>query len=188
MFGLGSHAVGLLVRHAKFHTLPIHGLTGGITPLTVKFEENVLPSLRHFFKNEIVPLAGARPTRYTRCAVTMTTIERDATTDILELDPGVTKRGLYKDYAYFHGWKIQTTAKGTVIKTSRYDEAENEDQQQQTVQIYSWTSFYNYWKKNHSNMIVRKPSNDICATCYKYHMWQKGGGIFLSYHRRSRQR
>ena len=27
-------------------------------------------------------------------------------------------------------------------------------------------------------MIVRKPSNDICATCYKYHMWQKGGGMF----------
>ena len=27
-------------------------------------------------------------------------------------------------------------------------------------------------------MIVRKPSNDICGTCYKYHMWQKGGGIF----------
>ena len=27
-------------------------------------------------------------------------------------------------------------------------------------------------------MIVRKPSNDICATCYKYQMWQKGGGMF----------
>ena len=27
-------------------------------------------------------------------------------------------------------------------------------------------------------MIVRKSSNDICATRYKYHMWQKGGGMF----------
>ena len=27
-------------------------------------------------------------------------------------------------------------------------------------------------------MIVRKSSNDICATCYEYHMWQKGGGMF----------
>ena len=27
-------------------------------------------------------------------------------------------------------------------------------------------------------MIVRKSSNDIiCGTCYKYHIWQKGGGI-----------
>ena len=97
LFGLGSHAVGLLVQHAKFHTLPIHGLTGAITPMSVQFEENVVPSLRHFFKNEIVPLAGARPTRYTRDAVTMTTIERDATPDILELDPGVSKRGIYKE-------------------------------------------------------------------------------------------
>ena len=27
-------------------------------------------------------------------------------------------------------------------------------------------------------MIVRKSLNNICATCYKYHMWQKGGGMF----------
>ena len=27
-------------------------------------------------------------------------------------------------------------------------------------------------------MIVRNPSNDICGTCYKFHMWQKGGGMF----------
>ena len=47
--------------------------------MSVQFEENVVPSVRHFFKNEIVPLAGARPTRYTRDAVTRTTIERDAT-------------------------------------------------------------------------------------------------------------
>ena len=106
----------------------------------------------------------------------MTTIERDATPDILELDPGVTKRGLSKEYAYFHGWKIQTTAKGNIVKTSRYTETDEEYQQQ--VEICSWWSFCNYWKKNHSNMIVRKPSNDICATCYKYHMWQKGGRMF----------
>ena len=103
---------------------------------------------------------------------------RDAI-DILVLDPGVSKRGLYKEYAYLHGWKIVITAKGTIIKTSCYDEAEEEQQQ---VKICGWWSFCNYWKKNHSNMIVRKSSNDICATCYKYHMWQKGGGIFLSWH------
>ena len=104
----------------------------------------------------------------------MTTIERDAT-DILELDPGVSKRGLYKEYAYLHGWKIVTTAKGNTVKTSRYDEAEYKQQQ---VEICSWWSFHNYWKKNYSNMIVRNSSNDICAMCYKYHMWQKGGGMY----------
>ena len=121
-------------------------------------------------------MAGARPTQYTRDAVTQTTIERDAKDIILELDPGYSKRGLYKEHAYLHGWKIQTTAKGNVIKTCHYDETDEEYQQQ--VQICSWGSFCNYWKKNYSNMIVRKSSNDICATCYKYHMWQKGGGMF----------
>ena len=62
LFGLGPHALKSLVKHAKYHTLPIHGLTGAITPMSVQFEENVVPSLRHFFKNKIVPLAGARPT------------------------------------------------------------------------------------------------------------------------------
>ena len=59
LFGLGPHALKLLVQHAKYHTLPIHGLTGAITPMSVKFEENVLPALRHFFKNEIISLACA---------------------------------------------------------------------------------------------------------------------------------
>ena len=62
LFGLGPHALKTLVRHTKYHTLPIHGLTGRVNSVSVKFQENVLPLLRHFFKNEIVPLAGARPT------------------------------------------------------------------------------------------------------------------------------
>ena len=51
--------------------------------MTVKYEENILPSLAHFLKTKIVPLAGARPTQYTRDKVTQTTIMRDAK-DILE--------------------------------------------------------------------------------------------------------
>ena len=27
-------------------------------------------------------------------------------------------------------------------------------------------------------MIVRKVLSDTCGTCYKFHMWQKGGEIF----------
>ena len=27
-------------------------------------------------------------------------------------------------------------------------------------------------------MIVRKAQIDVCGTCYKFHVWQKGGGIF----------
>ena len=45
LFGLGPHVLGTLVRHAKYHALPIHGLTGAITNMSVQFGENVVPSL-----------------------------------------------------------------------------------------------------------------------------------------------
>ena len=88
LFGYGPKALKTLVPHAKYHTLPTHGVTGRLHPKSPKFQENILPSLAHFLKNKIIPLAGARPTWYTRDAITRTTIERD-TKDILELDPGV---------------------------------------------------------------------------------------------------
>ena len=49
-----------------------------------------------------------------------TAIETDIY-DIMELDLGVPKRDLYKEYAYLHGWKIITTAKGNIIKTTLVD-------------------------------------------------------------------
>ena len=51
------------------------------------------------------------------CAVSRTVTERD-TNDIMGLDPGVTKRGLFKEYTYVHGYKIKTTAKENGIKTT----------------------------------------------------------------------
>jgi hypothetical protein len=34
----------------------------------------------------------------------------------------------------------------------------------------SWASFLNFWKREHSNIIVRKPSRDICNICYQFHI------------------
>ena len=76
-----------------------------------------MPPLAYFLKNQILPIAGARPTQYTSYTVSKNEIERD-TNDIMKLDPGVSKRGLYKGYVYLHGWKIITTAKGTIMKSA----------------------------------------------------------------------
>ena len=98
------------------HTLlPIHQLTGRVPEFNTKFQENVVPRLDYFFKNQMLPMAGAKPTWYTRCVVSWTVTERD-TNDVMELDPGVTKRGLFKEHAYIHSYKNKTTAKGNVIK------------------------------------------------------------------------
>ena len=85
--------------------------------MAVKFRENVLPSLTYLFKNQIFPMAGSRCTQFTCCTVSQTVIERD-TNDIMELDLGVSKRGLYKEYSYLHGLKVTTTAKGNIIKNA----------------------------------------------------------------------
>merc|ERR1712032_880433 len=34
--------------------------------------------------------------------------------------------------------------------------------------ICSRTNFYMYWRNHHSNVVVRKPSKDICGVCFKY--------------------
>ena len=83
------------MRHTTYHTLLIHGLTGRVPEFKTKFQENVVPPLAYFSKNQILPMAGARPTWYTGCAVSQTVIERD-TNDIMELDPGVTKERYFK--------------------------------------------------------------------------------------------
>ena len=121
LFGYGHIALKqALVSHAQKKTLPIHGLNGGVTPMAVKFQENILPSLAFIFKNKIFLLARTRPTCYTHDVIFWTTIERDGKV-IFQLDPRVSKRGFYKEYAYLHGWKNETSAKGTIIKTSCYD-------------------------------------------------------------------
>ena len=129
VFGIGHKAMTSLVDHANHHTLPIHGLTGRVPKFKTKFQENVVPPLAYFFKNQILPIAGAKPTRYTRCVVSRIVTERD-TNDIIELDPGVTQRGLSKEYAYVHGYKIKTIAKENILKTP---DNNNEDNQIDTV-------------------------------------------------------
>ena len=92
-----------------------HRNTGRVPKVTIKFQENVVPPLTYFFKNHILLMAGVWPTWYTRCAVPQTVTERD-TNHIQELDPGVSKRGLFKEYAYINGYKIWRQPKETSLK------------------------------------------------------------------------
>ena len=62
LFGIGCYAMTALVDHAKYHTLPIYGLNGRVSKFNTKFQENVVSPLAYFFKNHILPMAGARPT------------------------------------------------------------------------------------------------------------------------------
>ena len=78
----------------------------------------------------------------------------------MELDPGVSKRGIFKEYAYLHGWKIKTIATGNIVKSPDDD---NEDNQ---IDICSWWFFVRFWKTNYQKLIIWKAGNDICSACY----------------------
>ena len=103
--------------------------------------------------------------------MSQTIIERD-TNGIKELDPGVSKRGLFKEYAYVNGHIIKTTAKGNIIKIPNNNNKYNQ------IEICSWGYFVGFWKEHYPKLIIRKAGNDICSTCYQFNMWHKGGGMF----------
>jgi hypothetical protein len=35
------------------------------------------------------------------------------------------------------------------------------------------TAFWNYWKEHYRNIVVRKPSRDICGICYEFCLGNK---------------
>jgi hypothetical protein len=130
-----------------------------------------VPLLKDFFLTNILPLAGPRPMRWTRDAVTKTLQVRD-TYDIEELDPGRSKRRLHGNFAWKHGWKIGATSKGYIVKEKRTDV--NWLVTEEPKQVWCRQSFNKYWSHNHPKLIVRKPSKDICSVCYKFSFCIKG--------------
>ena len=61
LFGIGCKGLLTLIKHTVHHTLSIHGSTETIPQVIAKFRENVGPQLTYFIKNQILPMAGARP-------------------------------------------------------------------------------------------------------------------------------
>ena len=161
----GVRAFASLEANAKENTLPVHGNAGKLSKQSLDHRDNVVPLLKDFFLNDILPLAGPRPTRWTRDAVTKTTEVRDSD-GIEELDPGWSKRRLYGNFAWKQGWKIRATSKGSTVKERRTDA--DWSATEEPKQVCCRQSFNNYWSYNHPKLIVRKPSKDICSVCYKF--------------------
>jgi hypothetical protein len=98
--------------------LPVHGLTNRRSNHRISLEGEI--ELQCFF-DEMVALAEPLPTRFVR-EITGELTTRDTNTELKQLASSFSKRGLYSAFSYEQGWAITSTAKGTVIKTSRSDE------------------------------------------------------------------
>ena len=134
----GKFAMKTLMNHIKTGTIPVH-LNLGRRQQTDLFVETILPRLRSFFEEEILPFAGSRPTRYCRDLIRNVIIERDVA-NVMELDPGMSKRKLYARYGYVNGYLIVYTADGTTIKSERI-RIFNDHQEWERFPICSWMSF-----------------------------------------------
>ena len=92
-------------------------------------------------------MAGAQPAQCTPCTVIQTITERD-TKHMMELDHGVSKRGLLKAYAYVNGYKIKTTAKGNIIKIPDDDNKYNQ------IEICSLGYYFvQFWQTHYRKLI-----------------------------------
>jgi hypothetical protein len=73
------------------------------------------------------------------------------------------------------GYSVKESASGAVKINVQVDKewvtsgAKNEP-------YCSLTTFWNYWKPNHANIIVCKPSKDICGVCYQFHIGNRRAG------------
>jgi len=172
LHNIGFTSWSRLKHHAETNTLPVHGNVGMISERDKKYRELVLPFLKDYFTKEVIPLAGARPTRFTRDTVLKRIEVRDVA-DIMELDPGNSKRRLYRMYASLNGWKIVTTSKGSILRSERVDDGWHGEKKD----ICCWSSFQNFWKKEYPNLVIRRPSEDICGLCYQFCMHRRSGAV-----------
>ena len=101
----------------------IHGYAskrkGKIPKVIEEYQQVVIPVLKRYFDEDVLPNADPRPTVFVRDVVTnKISIARDGT-NVQELDPGMTKNRLFFNYAFKNGWRVsynQTTRNYTIQK------------------------------------------------------------------------
>jgi hypothetical protein len=142
---------------------PQHGLKGQECARSKKFKVEVEPSLKEFYTSVVLPLSGPRPTRSTRQQLGAA----DAEEDFTELDPEWTKRRLFGRYCWDLGYSV---TKGSTMEVKRREDEAWLESEAEYGKVCSWGFFWGYWRQNHSTIIVRKPSKDICGLCYQFHL------------------
>ena len=128
------------MKHITTGTIPIHQNLGR-RQQTDLFVETILPHLCSFFEEEVLPFTGARPTRYCRDMIRNVIIKRNVA-NVMELDPGMSKRKIYTRYGHVNGYKIVHIVDRTIIKSER-THLENKEEWEQ-FSICSRMSFLRF--------------------------------------------
>jgi hypothetical protein len=164
-----KHALMALLRCGKHAwdtgTIPEHGLKGKENVRSKKFKEEFAPGLKEFFESAALPLSGPRPTRFTRQESGAVARDSEVTK---ELDPGWTKRRLFGKHCCDLGCTVSQSGSGAVKVTQRVDG--NFPAGCDDCGLHcSLTALWNCWKEHCGNIVVRKPSRDVCGICCQFH-------------------
>ena len=76
-----------------------------------------------------------------------------------ELPTSMSKRSCYRNFCHECGWVIQFDAKGVVLSKEEINVGEGQP-------IPSWTTYYKFWANEYKDLLIRKPSEDICGECW----------------------
>ena len=168
----GFQRINSLKKQMNIAGLKEHGLKNKMSNHIRHNEEKhtaILDSLGQFFeklKDEAEPHA-------TRIVCEATGVGlRDKEIDSVELPSSMSKRRLYYRYLFQRGYKVKSDAKGRMpnIKNFPIRDTFDDDwpQGSEPLPVCSWYYFRQYWKTNYPKMMIRPPSHDTCAECWRY--------------------
>lgn len=131
-------------------------------------KDGVMDDLRNYFEG-LCELEEPRATRIVRETAGISLREAG---DSVDLPSYMTKRGLYKQFCWYRGIKVSTTARGATIYDKRDDE-EWVNRNEEPLTICSWSTFIRFWKEEYGHLTIQRPIKDICNECYRYAMASK---------------
>ena len=73
-----------------------------------------------------------------------------------ELPTSMSKRSCYHNFCYGCGWVIQFDVKGVVLSKEEIYVGEGQP-------IPLWTTYYKFWANEYKDLLICKPSEDICG-------------------------
>jgi len=142
----------------KQKTAPQHGLRGKAGNKKNQEYEDIL----HEFFIKVEAMAEPRATKVVRDIVG-DQVEFCLRGDehIVDLPAYLTKRGLYKKLLADHDWQYTFSSKQNITDKKKLSE-------DAAAKMPTWSTFRNFWKKHYSNLVIQKPSEDICGECHRF--------------------
>jgi hypothetical protein len=153
------------------HTVPQHGLTGKRGNRAAYFDKEISDDL-HLYFHQLKEFGEPVVTRFVREKTGNTEVQDSA--DDCNLPSHWSMRGTYIRWCEERGWKVSFSLTGKMSKEAikwRNDDADSSagNDDDDPMPICTWSSFFNFWKKNYPEVKITKPAEDICDLCYVFY-------------------